>query len=304
VDVHKVIGEVVALLEHSIDKQIEIRQLLEARQHRVLGDLTQIQNALINLAINARDAMPDGGTLTFRTSVVELAADPAEPEVRAGRYLQVCVSDTGTGMDAETLSHVFEPFFTTKEQGKGTGLGLAAVHGVVKNHRGTISVQSTPETGTTFRACLPLLEEAEPEETPSSVLPPRQGEANLLVVDDEAFVRELATDQLSSLGYRVTTCCDGEEAVAYYRGAWEEVDLVVLDMIMPRMGGRETFLALRRINPRVRILLVSGHSLDGEAQRILDEGGLGFVQKPFDRTQLARAVGKALMVTPPSPAPG
>ena len=294
VDIHKVIAEVIALLEHSLDKRIEIRQQLEANPHTVLGDPTQIQNALLNLAVNARDAMPGGGKLTFTTSVVEQQADPADPESLAGRYLEVCVVDTGTGMTAETQKHLFEPFFTTKPVGQGTGLGLAAVHGAVKNHHGRVQVKSQLGMGSTFAVLLPLLESAQAglEEEPAPA--PVQGQARILLVDDEDLVRQIASDLLRSFGYKVTTCENGEEAVGYYRQSWEHIDLVILDMVMPRMGGRETFLAMRSINPKVKAILVSGHSLGDEAQQVLDEGGLAWVQKPFNRTQLSRQVAEAL----------
>ncbi|MFZ1375050.1 MAG: response regulator [Geothrix sp.] len=294
VDIHKVIAEVIALLEHSLDKRIEIRQQLEANPHTVLGDPTQIQNALLNLAVNARDAMPGGGKLTFTTSVVEQQADPADPESLAGRYLEVCVVDTGTGMTAETQRHLFEPFFTTKPVGEGTGLGLAAVHGAVKNHHGRVRVESQLGVGSTFAVRLPLLENAEagPEGEPAPATV--QGQARILLVDDEDLVRQIASDLLRSFGYKVTTCENGEEAVGYYRQSWEHIDLVILDMVMPRMGGRETFTAMRNINPKIKAILVSGHSLGGEAQQVLDEGGLAWVQKPFNRTQLSRQVAEAL----------
>ena len=198
-------------------------------------------------------------------------------------------------MSPETQKHLFEPFFTTKEQGKGTGLGLASVYGAIRNHKGAVQVQSELGHGTTFTIRLPLpdaLPVAVDPVVPDAAAPQRP--AGILFVDDEGLVRELVSDMLRSVGHKVATCADGAEAVAYYREAWASIDLVILDMVMPKMNGRDTFLALRRINPKVKALLASGHSLDGEAQAVLDEGALGFVPKPFEQTELARKVAEAL----------
>ena len=292
-DMHKVVGEVVELLRRSIDKRIEIRQCLAADPATVLGDPTQLQNVLLNLALNARNAMPEGGELTFATRVVGVESEAAASGVPIGRYLEIGVTDTGTGIDAETQKRIFEPFFTTREQGEGTGLGLASVYGAVHNHRGTIRVQSEPGHGSTFTVLLPLLEAPRVEErreAPASTC----AEARILVVDDEPIVRDLTADMLRSLGHQVTTCENGEDAVSYYRRASEQVDLVILDVVLPKMGARDTFVALREVNANVKALLSSGYSIDGEAQHILDEGALGFVQKPFDRAELARQVAAVL----------
>ena len=292
VDVHKVVSEVVAFLEHSIDKRISVQQDLRARPHFVLGDPTQLQSALLNLALNARDAMPQGGDLVFATSVVTLSADPSNPELEPGAYVQVRITDTGTGMDAQTMRHLFDPFFTTKEQGRGTGLGLAAVHGAVKSHRGTICVASQIGKGTTFSVCLPALERsATGHETESRAI---RGEARILVIDDEPLTRDLVADILTALGYQVTACDNGVEAIEWYRRSWQQVDLVIVDMVMPHLCGRDTFMALRRVNPDAKVLLVSGHGLDGEVQGTLDDGALGFVQKPFTQAELSRKVAEAL----------
>jgi signal transduction histidine kinase/ActR/RegA family two-component response regulator len=299
VDTHQIIREVVALLARSIDKRIEIRQELRADPYQVLGDPSHLQNALLNLAVNARDAMPDGGRITFETSIAELKGDATDPEALPGRYLQIAVSDTGSGMDDATMKRIFEPFFTTKEQGKGTGLGLAAVHGAVKSHRGRIEVRSRPGEGSTFVVSLPLPDQplVVNGEKP---LPLVRGAARILVVDDEEVCRALATELLQSLGYAVMTCTDGEEAIRIYRQSWREIDLVILDMVMPRMGGCDTYLAMRQVNPALRAILVSGHSMEGMLHPLLDSGVRAFVQKPFSIAVLSRTVAAALKAEHPA----
>jgi PAS domain S-box-containing protein len=297
VDMHRIITEVVTLLERSIDKRIVIRQELAADPSSVLGDPTQLQTALLNLAINARDAMPHGGVLTFSTTVVAIPGDQANPQQAAGLHLHIRVSDTGCGMDAESLRHAFEPFFTTKGPGQGTGLGLAAVHGTVRNHRGRITVDSVVDQGTTFSLWLPLPDGAAAAR-PTPAPPLVRGCARIRVVDDEEMVRALASEMLSSLGHAVTTCADGEQAVTAFKASDGAFDLVVLDLVMPRMGGREAFAALRRINPQVKVILVSGYSIQGEAQGILDEGAIAFLQKPFSLAALAQQVAAALARQP------
>lgn len=294
VDVHAVIAEVIALLQCSIDRRIRILQILEARPSLTIGDPTQIQNALLNLAINARDAMPEGGDLTFATDNLELTDNANEFELPPGRYLQVRVEDTGSGIPREVQKRMFEPFFTTKPSGKGTGLGLAAVYGMVKGHKGGMQVVSEVGRGTTFRICFPILERPEDVATPAQAATVSEGgHHHVLVVDDDESVRSMLGEMLTKHGHRVTLCADGVEAVASYGASWKEIDIVILDMIMPRMGGRDTYLALRQINPEVKVILVSGYSINGQAQAILDAGVLDFLQKPFQAAELVRKIGAA-----------
>jgi PAS domain S-box-containing protein len=289
VDLHAVVGEVVELLRHSIDKRIEIAVDQGARPAATLGDPAQLQSAILNLAINAADAMPTGGRLTIATADAELAEDAALLDLPQGRYVQLSVTDTGVGMTVETQRRIFEPFFTTKEQGKGTGLGLASVYGTVRNHRGAVSVRSEAGKGSTFTLFLPLHAEATAA-TPKQIALPLRGRGHVLVVDDEPLVAHSAADMLRSLGYAVTVRHSGAEAAAFYRDFWRNVDLALLDMVMPGMDGRATFAALRAINPGLKALLTSGYGVDGEAQRILDSGVMGFVQKPYRLEELGRAV--------------
>jgi CheY-like chemotaxis protein len=245
--------------------------------------------------------MPEGGTLRFST-VDSGASAGVEPthgfQLAPGDHVEVRVSDTGVGMSEETLAHMFEPFFTTKEQGQGTGLGLAAVYGTVKSHRGALGVESAPGRGTDIRVYLPVATEPAPtsdEGTAVADEPPRLATVkHVLVVDDDPAVRDVAQRLLQSLGCRTTAFEDGVRCIEFYRHAFRDVDVVLLDMVMPVMTGRETFQKLREINPAIRALLASGYSLDREAQSMLDEGVRGFVQKPYSRATLLAKLTEAL----------
>ncbi len=301
VDIHQAIREVVDILRHSIDRRIEIQLSLDASAAATRGDPGQIHSMLLNLALNARDAMPEGGTLLFATAVRQV--EPAEADtlpfdIRPGEYLRVEIRDSGCGMDTATRERIFEPFFTTKEPGKGTGMGLAAVYGTVKHHNGAIEVQSREGAGTSVRIWLPLAAETPaPLESPEpgrQTLARAEHEARILVVDDEAVVRNLAADILASLGYAVEAVANGEEALIVFGDDPGAIDLVLLDLIMPRLSGADTFRALRRIDPDARVLLSSGYSIDGTAQTLLNEGARGFIQKPFRPADLASAVAETL----------
>ena len=301
-NLHTVISEAILLLQHSIDPRIVIHQHLTAKPSHILGDATQIQNAILNLAFNARDAMPLGGDLTIATSVVELPGSTGLTDIPAGKCLRLQVIDTGHGMDAHTLHHLFEPFFTTKEPGKGTGLGLAAVYGTVRNHHGTITVTSTVGRGTTFDLYFPLL--STPVPLPPSSEPKIKTRSiserghQILLIDDEAVVREVACKMLEGLGYQVTVCSDGVQALDLYRSDWKRFDLVLLDVVMPHISGREVFERLVAINPAVKVLVISGYSLAGDVQELLHQGASGFIQKPFQMAALDKAVQLALRGNP------
>ena len=298
VDVHALVAEVVSLLSHTIDRRITIKQRLEASPTTTMGDASQLQSALLNLAINARDAMPEGGELIIGTEVVTLDKEFCRTHphgVEPGQFLLVSVSDTGTGMDEESLAHIFEPFFTTKGVGAGTGLGLAAVYGTVRSHKGTIHVYSEPGHGSVFKVYLPLAAagnddavSAEPTTTAAA------GPARILFVDDEKSVRMSSCEALRGLGYEMVPCENGAEAVECYRESWRDVDLVILDMVMPKMNGHDAFRAMHKVNPGVKVLLLSGYSLDSRIQAVLDEGVLDYLQKPFRLDDLYAKVAQLL----------
>ncbi len=293
VQIHDVVHEVSALLAHSIDKRIEIRLQLHASPDSVLGDFSQLQNALLNLAINARDAMPRGGILTFTTAIETRTGGTVDPDAPPESHVVIGVSDTGIGMDSATQRHLFEPFYTTKAPGKGTGLGLAAVYDVVQSHAGRIDVHSEPGHGSTFTIRLPLHRSGSSAAAPACS-PTPTGTAHILVVDDEEMVRTLLADTLEDHGYRASMCSDGEAAMAFLRKSESSVDLVILDMVMPGCSGAETFSRLQASYPRIRVLISSGYNLNGEAQSLLDQGARGFIQKPFRATDLVALVATTL----------
>jgi PAS domain S-box-containing protein len=289
-DLHHIIAEVVCILERSINKNIIIMHDLNADPSTIQGDPSQLQNSILNLALNARDAMPEGGKLTIVTDVIEvdeLSAKRMMFDVAPGTYVKVSVSDTGIGIDPAISKRIFEPFFTTKEEGKGTGLGLSAVYGTVKNHRGGIAVQSMRGVGATFSLYFPLSkDDAGPTSHDTvvdkdAVFPGK----HVLIVDDEEPIRQLGALMMSSMGCRVTTCNDGNEALAIYQRMGNEIDAVILDLVMPVMDGLTTFRALKELNPHVRVLLSSGYSVDGDARKLLKEGAAGFLQKPFGKAE-------------------
>jgi nitrogen-specific signal transduction histidine kinase/CheY-like chemotaxis protein len=293
VNIHLVLTEVAAILEHSIDKKINLVKHFKAKCPFTTGDPSQLQNALLNLSLNARDAMPQGGDLIFETSIAildETYCASLPYEVEPGKYISISVTDTGVGMDAEIIRHIFEPFYTTKEVGKGTGMGLAAVYGTIKSHSGAINVYSELGHGTTFRLYLPLSEEEQGGGAEGKMVEPMPHSLRVLVVDDDDLLRNLAGVMLEELGCKVRTCINGLEGVKYYAKNWREIDLVILDMIMPVMNGRDAFLQMKKINPAVLVLLASGYSINGEAQELIQDGVHGFIQKPFRQIDLERAV--------------
>jgi PAS domain S-box-containing protein len=305
VNVHKVIAETLGILGNTIDRRIKIEQHLRANPAVILGDHSQLENALMNLGINARDAMPQGGRLIFSTDLVNQDEEYIlrhNYKIEPGHYVQVSVEDTGCGMSDEVKKHLFEPFFTTKEKGRGTGLGLAGVYGCVKNHGGSVEVYSEPGRGTSIKLYLPLYAEpktaGEQDPAQPNELPVAAGTGSILIVDDEDMIRTLAAHILKTAGYRVQTCADGQEAVELYAKDHGNIDLVIMDMVMPRLDGREAFNRMREINPQVKMLLSSGFSEDGDAQAILKDGASGFIQKPYRSAELLLMVQQALQTTP------
>ena len=275
-------------------KDIEIHFSSASENALVSGDKSQIQQLLVNLLLNSRQAMANGGTITLRTEDVMLAkTDVAGHGVAPGRYIRLTVSDTGIGMSESTRQRVFEPFFTTGQLGQGTGLGLASVFGIVKNHGGFITVQSELGKGATFTVHLPAakrLTQNEPMQAPA----PQREKGTILVVDDEPYILRSSQRLLKAMGYPVLAAKGGREAIEVFKRSPKAVGLVILDMIMPDMNGTDTFEALRAIDPDVKVLLCSGHSSDGEAGEILRRGCSGFIQKPFDSETLSAKLAEVM----------
>ena len=282
VNLNKTVRETLEIINSTFDKSMEIETDLHAHLPTVEADAGQIQQILLNLCMNAYDAMDGGGKLTIETYIEDITDSDAEArfEVKPGQYVVLSVDDTGVGIGKDKLQKIFEPFFTTKKEGKGTGLGLAMVYGVVKNHGGFVNVYSELCVGSTFKVYLPSSEKPEWEEAPELETPMGADEL-ILVVDDEESIRLLAKEMLESCGYRVLLAENGFEAVEVYEKHRNKIEAVILDMVMPKMGGREAFLELKALNPQVKALLSTGYSQDGKAQAILDVGVKGFLQKPY-----------------------
>lgn len=299
IDLRQVVHNVINIIRETFDRAIAIKTKLAEDIWVFEGDPGQMEQILMNLCLNARDAMPLGGTLLIELTNITLNEYYVRHHLEAapGDYVLLTVSDTGTGIPSEIQGKIFEPFFTTKEFGKGTGMGLATVYGIIKNHHGYIRVYSETGKGTCFKIYLPAIKKNIPKEAKSveEIIP--LGEETILLVDDEETIRDLGKTFLEDLGYEVILARDGEEACAIFAQKSDGIDLVLLDMIMPRMGGKETYAKLKELREDVRVLLTSGYSINGQVQEILREGIQGFVQKPFNFKQLAHSVRQALKGT-------
>jgi CheY-like chemotaxis protein len=250
----------------------------------------------MNLAVNARDAMPDGGKLTIQTRNTVLDEDYCrfDPAAKPGRYALIEVSDTGTGMDEETASHIFEPFFTTKAPGKGTGLGLAVVYGIVEQHGGRITCHSEPSVGTTFKIYFPAIEQVPEEQYSEKKEPPMGRGETILLVDDESDLLEITSLLLNGANYRVITAIHGKDALELYEKHREEIRLVILDLLMPGMSGEECLRALLRMDPNSRVLMVSGYHEEGMAEDLKAAGAKGFIWKPFDMPRMLEKIRRII----------
>ncbi len=260
----------------------------------VEADRSQIEQVLLNMYVNAWQAMPDGGDLTLETQEVILDESYSKPfQIKPGRYAKVSITDTGIGMNGATRARIFDPFFTTKEKGRGTGLGLASAYGIIKNHGGMITVYSEPGRGATFNIYLPASEKvARPEMAVAEK--PLPGSGTVLLVDDEAMIIEVGQAMLENLGYRVVVANGGEKAVETISSMGDEIDLVILDLIMPGMDGGKTFDRIREMAPHLPVLLSSGYAINGMASRIMSRGCNGFLQKPFNLLALSKKIRKIL----------
>ncbi|HMP88810.1 MAG TPA: transporter substrate-binding domain-containing protein [Kiritimatiellia bacterium] len=298
VNLHTVIGHVISLLQHTMDRRITISRHLNATRTNVLGDRSQLQNAILNIGVNARDAMPAGGSLTISSRDVTLSATDCidHPfKIKPGNYIELTVTDTGVGMDKETLNHAFEPFYTTKGKMGGTGLGLAAVYGTIKEHFGYIDISSKPGQGTTIKLGFPTQGgQLIADEVDDSEMADPRGKGTILVVDDEAIVSKILCDLLTSLGYQTMTAVNGRDALSVYQANRDKIDLVVLDMIMPELNGEETYRELKKINPKVKVIICSGFIQDYGVDDLLKLGILDFLNKPFRKSELAITIAKAM----------
>ncbi|MBF0528202.1 MAG: PocR ligand-binding domain-containing protein [Deltaproteobacteria bacterium] len=282
----------VKILERTIPKMIEIEIFIIDHLWPILADPVQIEQAILNLGSNAADAMAEGGRLVIEAENITMDGESivSHPGI-SGNYVLLTVSDTGHGMDKETMGHIFEPFFTTKEIGKGTGLGLASVYGIVKSHGGYITCYSEPDHGTNFKIYLPAIEPREAQATGNLITAsPLGGTETILLADDETSIIEVISDILLSFGYKVLTAFSGEEALEIYRAQRDKIDLVILDIGMPGMGGHQCLVELLKTNPAVKVLIASGYSINGRAKKSLEAGAAGYVGKPYQLTDLLNKV--------------
>jgi signal transduction histidine kinase len=310
VDAHACVRQVCGMLRHSLDKRIDIVCRLRAERSTVMGDMGRLENALLNLAINARDAMPEGETLTFETRNADyplaLRENEGMPTPR-GPCIAIAVSDTGTGMDEETRTRIFAPFFTTKKPGKGTGLGLASVCAAVRHLGGHLAVETEHQKGSTFTIYLPLMKEesqhqsakgrmssGRPANAESQCQIGMTGRGAILVADDEPVIREITCDMLSSMGYTAHACENGAQAIEYYQQTHSTINAVILDSIMPGMTGLQCLNKLKEINPDIKALIISGHTTPEAETRALEEGAKAFLMKPFKREELREVMEKIL----------
>jgi PAS domain S-box-containing protein len=276
-------------------KEIVIHEKYDDKAWSVEVDLSQIEQVLLNLYVNAWQAMPGGGHLYLETSNVVLDEKYKKTfDVEAGRYVKISVTDTGIGMNEKTKERVFEPFFTTRDVGKGGGLGLATAYGIIKGHKGVINVYSEKGHGTTFNIYLPASEKVVDAVDKRYAINPKRGRETVLVIDDEEYILDVTTELLASIGYQVVKAKSGEEALEIYKAQKDEIDLLILDMIMPGMGGGDTYDRLKKINPKVKVILASGYSLNGQAVGILDRGCRAFMQKPFGLMDLSVKIREVL----------
>ena len=275
-------------------KEITIRGKYEENLSTVEVDQGQIEQVLLNLYVNAWQAMPAGGDLYLQTENVTLDENYTKPfSIEPGRYVKISVTDTGVGMDKKTRDRIFDPFFTTKEMGRGTGLGLASVYGIVRNHGGIINVASKKGKGATFTICLPASEKQVIEEK-ESVGEALKGTETVLLVDDEDMIIDVGEGILKELGYKVLIARSGKEAIDVYKANKDKIDMVILDMIMSGVGGGKAYDRMKKINRDIKILLSSGYNINGQAEEILERGCDGFIQKPFNMRQLSRKLREIL----------
>ena len=290
-----VVKDTAELLGRTIDKKVEIRVDIHAEDLVILGEESLIQNALVNIGVNSEHAMPKGGILTFTVEnrVLNKEYCNSSPfDIQPGLFITVEISDTGVGMDSATLSQIFEPFFTTREVGKGSGLGLATVYAMVQQHKGIIDVASSPGKGTQFTLLFPVTSDKPKGMNKLPEVP--MGEGTVLVIDDEVSVRDVMVRTLENLGYKVIIATDGKEGVDRYTDLMAEIDCVILDMLMPKMSGRQVFNCIRELNPKVPVIIASGYSQKEELDLEFVDSISAFLKKPFRKKDLAQIIASVM----------
>jgi PAS domain S-box-containing protein len=295
VNLHEIISDTMHLLFHSFDKSIMLSREFKELPLIIMGDAGLLKNAFINIALNARDAMPEGGQLVFKTALVgheTLQSHFSEKTVLPGDYVAITIQDTGLGMEPEVLDRIFEPFYTTKSLGKGTGLGLACVDGIIEMHKGFIRVESGKGIGSTFNLYFPLARKGLSDQAPDGKMSQSATPVDgcIMIVDDEKIVLETQSLLLAELGYQVTSFSDSATALEYFRQHHPDIDLVILDLNMPNLNGKQCFLELRKICPQVKVIVSTGCNVENEAEELFKIGIAGLMQKPFPIKTLRQTI--------------
>jgi two-component system cell cycle sensor histidine kinase/response regulator CckA len=296
VDLNVLVEKTNILLERTLPRMIAIKLRLVPQGMVVNGDPAQIEQILMNLAVNAKDAMPEGGELTIQTAITQLDEVYCRilPETKPGLYVQLTVSDNGCGMDEKTLKKIFDPFYTTKGLAEGTGLGLAMVYGIVKSHGGHIECVSGLGLGTSFKIYFPALDGEPLAEKTTREERPGGGSETILLVDDDEIVRDVGEATLTRFGYTVRTAADGNMALERYRREHQRIDLVILDLVMPKMSGKKCLEALIKINPAAKVIIASGYSESEHRAGLIQSGAKGFVGKPYAANKLLSVIREVL----------
>ena len=296
-NVNEIVSEAMALLQRAAGEQIEVKTALAYDLRTTRADASQIEQVLLNLCFNARDAMPNGGHLLVETHNADLDEESCRRNgsISPGHYVRLSVSDDGMGMDAATIEKIFEPFFTTKEKGKGTGLGLSTVFGIVKQHLGHVEVHSEIGKGSVFRVYLPAIEAAAETRGEIQKVPVRGGTETILLAEDHEGLRQMSHQLLSSLGYSIVVARDGHEAIEKFEADSRKISLVILDVVMPRLGGPDAFERIRGINPAIPVIFTSGYSEESDLlSSLISRGRTLLLQKPYPPKDLARKIRDVL----------
>jgi nitrogen-specific signal transduction histidine kinase/CheY-like chemotaxis protein len=302
IDLHVLIHESLDLLQHSLGKNIRIKQKLEAKEHFIMGEYAQLQNILLNMGFNARDAMPYGGELeltTENTAIYEKDLPNLPVDIQPGNYIVLHVRDTGLRMEKEILNKIFEPFFTTKTDGKGTGLGLSTAYGTINAHNGSIYADSTPGVGTTFHMFFPVSDLKPEKETKKQSNSYRNAASGgtILVIDDEEAIRRMLIKTLKYVGYSVLEASTGKEGLDMYQKEKNNISAVILDVIMPEMDGVQIYKSLKQMNPDVAVLVSTGFASNNQTAALKELGVDGFLKKPYRQSELVEAVSRVIKPT-------
>jgi CheY-like chemotaxis protein/two-component sensor histidine kinase len=294
VDLEEALVSFTKMIQRVIGEHIDMNMILSPELPKIKADVTQINQVLLNLVVNARDAMSEGGKLTLETYAAQISREYSSfyPDLEPGDYVVLSVTDTGCGIPRNNMNKIYEPFFTTKTS--GSGLGLSVVYGIVKQHKGFINVYSEPDKGTTFKVYIPSIGEAGVENGDAVEISIKGGDETILIVEDDEDMRKIVSEILQSLGYNIIIASNGEEGLEIFTERHDEIDFVILDVVMPKLGGREVYEGIKKIKPDVACLFVTGYSLNGSHTDFILEEGIEVLQKPYSFEDIAVKIRGAL----------